>query len=559
MDTSLFFELSVTLGIVAGVSALMKALRQPLIIGYILSGLLLGPYVFDIIHSESTFDSFARFGIALLLFIIGLGLNPRVVKDVGRASAVVGLGQVTFTATIGFFIARLLGFEAIVALFIAVALTFSSTIIVLKILSDKKETNQLYGKIGIGVLLVQDLVASVVLLFVAGAGREGGTALVELAQTGLYTLLLVGGLLALQTWALPRFKNFLASSQEFLFIFALAWGFGVASLFAQIGLSIEVGAFFAGVLLATQPYSQEISSRLKPLRDFFILIFFIILGVELEFAAIGGLLPEAIALSLFVLIGNPLIVITLMGIQGYTKKTSFKLGLTVAQISEFSLIFILLGREVGQVGQEIVSLVTLVGLITIAASTYMMLFDDRLYEWFERYLSLFERRKVKQVQRPRREADIILIGFAKGGQEFVRRFKEMKARFLVIDYDPEAIDHLEHQKIPHLYGDVTDVEFLDEVNIENAKLVISTIADYNTNAFITSHVHALNKNTIIIPHSESPEEAAQLYALGATYVMMPHYIGSERVSHMIKRRRLTKRDFIPARERHLRYVEQHLG
>jgi len=557
MHENLFIELSLVLAATGIISAITRLLRQPLIIGYIVSGLLLGPYFFDIVQSEETFSNFSRFGIALLLFVVGLGLNPKVIKEVGKASLVVGAGQILFTSGFGFLICNLLGFDMVTSFFVAVALTFSSTIIVLKILNDKKETNQLYGKVGVGLLLVQDLVASIMLLFVARTNQTGPL-LPQLSMTAGFVILIICGLFIAQAYILPKLKNFLSNSQEFLFNFALAWGFGIASLFALAGLSIEVGAFFAGVVLATQPYAQEVSSRMRPLRDFFILIFFIILGVQLQIDDIIGLLPEAIALSTFVLIGNPLIVMTIMGIQGYTKKTSFKLGLTVAQISEFSLIFILLAHSVGSVDGKIVSLVTLVGLITIALSTYMMLFDNTLYRWFEKYLSLFERREIRKVDKPDQKFDVILFGYSRGGQELVRTFRKLNKSFIVIDYDPEAADDLIDDRIPFVYGDMGDVEFLNGINIEEAKVIVSTVSDSANNLFIVQQARQRNAHAIVIAHSENPEDAAHLYEEGATYVMMPHYIGSERISHMLRKSGLKKADFIPARERHLRYVQKHL-
>ncbi len=557
MHENLFIELSLVLAATGIISAITRLLRQPLIIGYIVSGLLLGPYFFDIVQSEETFSNFSRFGIALLLFVVGLGLNPKVIKEVGKASLVVGAGQIFFTSGFGFLICNLLGFDMVTSFFVAVALTFSSTIIVLKILNDKKETNQLYGKVGVGLLLVQDLVASIMLLFVARTNQTGPL-LPQLSMTAGFVILIICGLFIAQAYILPKLKNFLSNSQEFLFNFALAWGFGIASLFALAGLSIEVGAFFAGVVLATQPYAQEVSSRMRPLRDFFILIFFIILGVQLQIDDILGLLPEAIALSAFVLIGNPLIVMTMMGIQGYTKKTSFKLGLTVAQISEFSLIFILLAHSVGSVDGKIVSLVTLVGLITIALSTYMMLFDNTLYSWFEKYLSLFERREIRKVDKPDQKFDVILFGYSRGGQELVRTFRKLNKSFIVIDYDPEAADDLIDDRIPFVYGDMGDLEFLNGINIEEAKVIVSTVSDSANNLFIVQQARQRNAHAIVIAHSENPEDAAHLYEEGATYVMMPHYIGSERISHMLRKSGLKKADFIPARERHLRYVQKHL-
>lgn len=557
MHSDIFIELSVILAITGVVSALMKSLRQPLIIGYIFTGLLLGPFFLDLLHSEEAFNSLSQFGIALLLFIIGLGLNPKVIKDVGKAAFLIGAGQIVFTTLLGVAAATLLGFDVRTAFYIAVALAFSSTIIVLKILGDKRETTKLYGRIATGFLLVQDIVATLALIYVA-AQDQGGESISEFSMTAGYAILLLVLLALMARSVLPRAMKFLADSQEFLFLFSLAWGFGIASLFVVAGLSVEIGALFAGVALSTQPYAQEVGSRLKPLRDFFILIFFIVLGAELNIGNLSSALGPALIFSGTVLIGNPLIVMTIMGLLGYTKKTSFKTGLTVSQISEFSLIFILLASEVGQVSDEITSIVTLVALITIAGSTYLMLFDEQLYSLLQKHLSLFERRKVSYQQKAPADADIVLFGYARGGHEFVRHFKKMKRKFLIVDYDPEAIDHLKSQGLNYEYGDITDIEFLDEIGIENAKLIVSTITDFQTNLFLTTHIHAMNKNAIIIPHSENTEEAARLYEHGATYVMMPHYIGSERVSQMIRRRTLRKSDFVPAREKHLRYVQSHL-
>jgi len=557
MESTIFIEISLVLVIAAVVASIMRVLKQPLIVGHIISGLILGPYVFNAIHSEEILETMSHLGITLLLFIIGLGLNPKVIKEVGKPATLIGLGQVTFTALFGFVVALALGFDSTSSIFIALALTMSSTIIILKILSDKKDTSKLYGKLSIGFLLVQDIVATLLLIFVS-TSSEGGLPLADFLLVFGWLAVIGAGLVLVNHFILPRLERVFAGSQEYLFLFTIAWGLGIASLVAMAGLSIEVGALIAGIGLSTQIYAQEAATRLRPLRDFFIVLFFIVLGAGLQLDAIATALGPALVLSLFVLIGNPLIVLTIMGLLGYTKKTSFKTALTVAQISEFSLIFILLAQETGRVSAEVVSIVTIVGLITIAASTYMMLYDDKIYSWFERYLKLFERREVKYHQEKTNDADIFLFGFARGGHEFIKTFRKMKKRFLVIDYDPEAIEQLKHDDIAHEYGDITDPELLEEINIDNAKLVISTIRDYNTNLYLTDHIHQRNQDTIIIVHSETPAHAHELYGRGATYVMMPHFIGSERVSNMVNRIGLNKSDFIPSREKHLRYVRKHL-
>lgn len=555
MELGLFSEISLIIAIGTFIGLIMHLLKQPLIMGHILTGVLVGPSVLNIVKGEDTVDVFASLGVALLLFIIGLGLNPRIIKEVGRVSAYTGVGQVLFTSLIGYAIVKSLGYSNIESLYISVALSFSSTIIILKLLSDRREQNRLYGKISIGFLLVQDIIATFALLLAASLGASSGN------ELGLVDLLIrgagLGGFFYLMgAYVLPHVQQVIATSQEFLFLFSIGWGLGIATLTAELGFSLEVGALFAGVTLASMPYAQEISNRLKPLRDFFIVLFFIALGSELGLANAAANLPHALLLSLFVLIGNPLIVIMIMGVLGYTKKTSFKAGLAVAQISEFSLVLVLLGRDLGNLSEDIVALVTVVALITIAASTYMILYSDELYKLVEKYLKLFERRKVAYDQESADKYDIVLFGYKKGGAEFIKTFKQMRRSFVVVDYDPEVIDHMEHRGLDYIYGDALDLELLEEAGVDKAKLVVSTITDHATNLVLVEQVTKFNKRAVLICQSDTPAEAAELYGKGATYVIMPHYIGSEQISSFIKKTDLKKADFKKFRERHIADLRQ---
>ncbi len=550
MHGNFFTELSLLLAIAVGISIVMRALRQPLIVGHILTGILVGPSVFGFITSAETITEFGSFGIALLLFIVGLGLNPRVIKEVGRVALLTGVGQVLFTSLFGFGIVRLLGYGNVPAFYIAVALTFSSTIIILKLLSDKKEQNKLHGKISIGFLLVQDIIATLALV-VASATSSGGFSPADLASLVLKAIALGIVIMLISKFILTPLTGFISRSQELLFLFAIAWGFGIGTLFFELGFSLEIGALVAGVALSTMTYAQEVSSRLRPLRDFFIVIFFIALGAGLDIGNVGSIIWQAVGLSAFVLIGNPIIVMVIMGLLGYTKKTSFKAGLAVAQISEFSLIFILLGQRNGQVESAAVSLVTIIGIITIAISSYMITYSDGLYATFEKYLSLFERRKVKMDQESKNNYDLILLGYQKGGHEFIKAFERLKKRFVVIDYDPDVIDVLEKRKVSYLYGDTTDVELLEEAGIDRAKLVVSTIGDFDTNSFIVGLLEKLNPGTVVICRAENIADAEKLYEQGASYVMMPHFIGSEQIGTFIKKNGINKTEFKKYRTRHL--------
>jgi Kef-type K+ transport system membrane component KefB/Trk K+ transport system NAD-binding subunit len=557
MHASIFSELSLIIALAAAVSMIMRLLRQPLIIGHIITGIIVGPAMLKLANSPQTIDVFSNIGIALLLFIIGLGLNPRVIKEVGKVAATAGLLQVFLSTALGWGCGHLLGFNNTESLFLGVALAFSSTIIILKLLSDKKEQSRLYGKIATGMLLIQDVLAAFALLFVTAQAKEGGFSPLQLGALIGKGLVIAVPLLFIGNVVLPKLHRFIASSQELLFLFAVGWGFGFAALFELTGFSLEIGALLAGVALASLPYTQEISARLRPLRDFFIVVFFIALGTRLTFVNFGLLLPAILLGSFIVIVLKPLVVLVIMGLMGYTKRTSFKAAIAMAQVSEFSLIFVVLANKSGLVSSDLVSVLTFVTLISIAVSAYMILYADKLFVLFEHDLTMFERRKHHFERESRHRFDLVLFGYQKGGHEFVKVFKSLKKPFVVIDYDPEVIDLLEHQQTNYVYGDAADIELLEEVGLDKAKLIVSTVSDHETNIFLTKLLSEINPHAVIILHAETVEEAAELYELGASYVVIPHYIGSEKIGAFIRKSGLKKSEFKKYREKHLAYLQTH--
>lgn len=548
---SIFIQLSAIIVAVTVISLIMRLLRQPLIMGYILTGILVGPAAFNVLGAHNTFDTFSQIGVALLLFIVGLGLNVGVVKSFGRVALTTALSILLMVGALGFFATQLFGFGKTESIIMGLSLFFSSTIIILKVLTDKKEIGRLYGQLAIGVILLDDVVATMALVVVAAMGTGGDLSLLEiglLIGKGILTALV---LILIATKVLPRLSKLFANSQELLFLFTIAWGFGVASVFALIGFSMEVGALFAGVSIASLPYATEMSSRLKPLRDFFIIMFFINLGSTFSFGGIAGNIVPAIVLSLIVTLGKPLLVMTTLGLLGYTKLTSFKAGIHLSQISEFSIILVVFAASMGLVSPQASTIITIVALVTIAASTYLMKYDDKLYGVWERHLRMFERRIVTEPKRPALNFPLILFGYQKGGHEFVKTFRDLKKRYVVVDYDPEIIEHLEQQGIRHAYGDATDPELLDEIGIDKAKLVVSTMTDYPTNEALLKTLRHQNPHAVFICHADNYDDAANLYSMGATYVMLPHFIGSEQISAFIKRNGLSHQAFDQYRQRHL--------
>ena len=551
---TIFLELSIIIMIAAFVSFIMKLLKQPLVIGYILAGIVVGPYFLNILHSTEYIELFSKIGITILLFIVGLGLNPFVIRDVGKISLITGLGQVVFTSIIGFFIVRALGFDNVASIYTAIALTFSSTIIILKLLSDKGDVNKLYGRISIGFLLVQDLVATIILLVVSTLSVSESANFIGLIMVlVLKGVIAVAALFIISRYILPRISRFFAASQELLFVFSLAWGFGVSAAFAQLGFSVEIGALVAGVALSLSPFAYEIGARIKPLRDFFIILFFILLGSQLAIGDVGSLILPAIVLSLFVLVGNPIIVLVLMNWLGYKRKTGFQAGLTVAQISEFSLILAALALSVGHITREVVSLITLVGIITIAGSTYLILYSDQIYSRIEWFLKIFDVKGKKRKERlgGSKTHEVILFGYDRVGSDFVKAIEELGKSFIVVDFNPNSIRRMQEESIPFRYGDAEDVEFLEELELQNAKLVISTIPDFKISLFLVKTYRRFNSTGIVVVISHDVEQTRQLYLAGASYVVMPHYLGARHAAHMVSKYGLDVAEFERERNHHL--------
>lgn len=550
----LFIELSVLIAIATGVAAVMRILRQPLIIGHILTGLIVGPLLFDLIHSAETLAVMAEIGVAILLFTVGLHLSPDIIRKFGRVAFVTGIGQVLFTSFIGYLFAVSLGFTPLQSFYISVALSFSSTIIIMKLIADKGELETLYAKIAIGFLLVQDLIA-ILLLVGIPLFSAGSLTAVGIGTFVLTGAVLVGFVVAASRFFVSRASRFIAQSQEFLFLFAIAWGIGVAALFKGFGFSLESGALVAGVTLAALPVRHEVSARLVPLRDFFIVMFFIFLGSQMQLADIGNILPAALSLSLLVLIGNPLILMILMGLLGYRKKTSFQMGLTVPQISEFSFILIALGVSMGHLDQSILSLVTLTGLITIFGCTYLVRYSEAIYRVCAPLLGIFERKDAFEPRLGRRGHAIVLFGCNRIGNDFLESLRKLDKHFLVVDHDPDTVAALEQKGITVEYGDAGDIDFLESLDMSKAELIISTIPDAETNLLINRSIKSRNPDAIIMVIAHRVGDALSHYEEGVDYVVLPHFLGGKYASEIVIKFGTDRAKYATLRAEHIEHLK----
>jgi Kef-type K+ transport system membrane component KefB/voltage-gated potassium channel Kch len=538
--------------------------KQPLILAYILAGVLLGPLVFNIITLPDLLNSLSAIGVAFLLFLIGLQLDVRRMREIGKPSLILGIGQILFTAAISFLLLLFFHIDPVPALYGAIALTFSSTIIVVKLLSEKAALNSLFGRLSIGMLLVQDFVAMLILIVLAGIGDpEAGTAVVG---SGIVFTLAKGALLFLFTaimsrYILPPIFAYLARNDELLFLAAVSWSFLYAIFAAAIGFSIEIGAFLAGIALASVPYNLEIAGRVKNLRDFFITIFFVALGTQLTLSAISAHLGLLIVLSLFVLIGNPLIVMMLMGMLGYHRRTGFFTGVTVAQISEFSLILIAIGVRLGHVSQELASVITAIGIITIALSAYLVSNMERLYTALNPFLKVFQRGKIQEeVSLSELPAGhVILVGVRRTGRKVLDSLTKLGAKVICIDFDPQVVKALQKEGVTVVYGDLSDVDLLERVNVSEARMIITTVPDTTDTLRLLQNLKRKGLNVPTYLMAFSPTDAVELYENGASYVIIPQELTGAHMGVLLEEVLMRNGSASTQRAEHLAELRERYG
>ncbi len=543
MVENIFLQISVVLGITVSIAFVTRMLRQPLIVAYIIAGLVAGPLFLNSVNgSEEFFETFAQFGIVLLLFIVGLSLNFDYIKKVGKAVLIGGGIQFTVTAVLGLLIMKLLGFGLITSVFIGVAITFSSTIIVIKLLADKKDLESVYGRYVIGLLLVQDIIAVSIMIFL-NTSNIGGVWYETAFTVFIKGLFLVAFVFLMAKYLLPRLMDKVAKSGELLFIFTIAWCFGVASVVYWAGFSVEIGAIIAGISLGASVYQAEISSRIRPLRDFFIVLFFVVLGSELQLGDLRLAIIPAIILSIFVLIADPIILYLVMRRLKYTKRSAFLAGVTAAQVSEFGFILIFKGQELGYLHGSELAILTTVALITIVVSSYLITYNEEIYRKILPLLNKFGNIEEHRDKESIESFPVWVIGYHRIGWKVCEALAEKHIKFAVIDYNPDAISRLKHRGIPAFFGDVADVEFLDSLPLEKAKLIISTIPEADDQKTMIKHIKRLNEKTLIVANLYHNIFLDDLYEAGANYIMMPHLLGGQWIAEVLRDQPWTKRTF----------------
>jgi len=535
-----FTELAVVIGLAAALGVIGSLLRQPLLMAFIGAGILAGPDVLGLLSMDHEVRLLASIGICVLLFVVGLRLDLNIIRAMGPTAAVLGAGQVAVTALIGFGLCQALRMPWVEAAYVAGALTFSSTIIVVKLLSDKREIDSLHGRMALGLLIVQDIVVVVVMIALSTAEHAGDTLAAaslgsRLATTAMRGLALLLGVALLARFVLPPLTARLARTRELLLLFAVAWAVTLASVAHGLGFSREVGAFLAGVSLASTPYRETLSGRLASLRDFLLLFFFIELGASLELRSLGAQIDVAMVLALFTLLCKPLIVIAIMGRLGYRKRTSFLTGVSMGQISEFSLILASLGVSLGHLDRGVLGLVTVVGLVTFGLSATLITGSHRLYERVATLLDLFEKpiRDDSETRGDDGGYEVVLFGLGRFGSRIVEAMQARGVRVLGADFDPQVLQEWSARGLPVRYADATDPEFGSALPLRDARWVVCAAPELHANLTVLRTLREHGFTGRIAATSHGPLHVERLRRAGADLVLQPFSDAAEQAASLL--------------------------
>lgn len=513
-----------------------RSLRIPPILAYIIAGLVLGP-VTGLLRVSASLDLFAELGVALLLFVVGLELSFEKLRAFGGTVVIAGAVQVALTFGLAAGLASLLGFPSQAALMIGLVAAFSSTAVVVKLLDRSGEMESTHGRLAIGILLVQDVLVVVVLTAVGGAGGAEGAGAVTALASLIVPLLAMGALVlvgaAVGRWVLPSFVRWMSPTPDGLFIVGLTWAFAFILAAEALHLSVELGAFVAGVILAQLPHTDELRRRTHPLVDFFLAVFFVSLGASIDTASMAAQWPAAVVTAGFIVTVKPVLIMVILGRLGQTRRTAFLTGLTLGQVSEFGFILAGLAVASGLVSQEFFGFVGLVGLATIGASAVLVprgqdlwrrMEGSRALSWFPAGAPVERRPDIPMVDH------VVIVGMNTLGRMLVRRFTALGETVLAVDTDATKLTGIPART---MVGDVTLASVFEEADIPRAKLVVSTLQIEDVNSLVAYRCHRLGVPASI--HAFDPSLIDELYEIGADHLMVSKHDGIRSVEDELRR------------------------
>jgi Kef-type K+ transport system membrane component KefB len=557
--SDLLTNVGVCIGVAAVLAILASQLRQPPILAYLAAGVLIGPEIgLQWITDRRTIEVIAEVGLLLLLFIIGLEIDLKKLRASGKPLIVTGILQFLLCTGLGLMFFTLLGFRLGVPeapggrfglVYIATTAALSSTLIVVKLLYDKFELDTLPGRITLGILVFQDIWAIIVLAMQPNMlNPQVGPLLASLAKG----MLLIGTSLLISRYLLPPLFRSIAKLPELMLVASLAWCFLVGSAAHVAGLSREMGALIAGIALSTFPYSLDVIAKVTSIRDFFVTLFFVALGMSIPMPS-GDLLSLALVSSLFLVASRFLSIFPILYMMGYGHRASLLPAINLSQISEFSLVIASLGLALGHIDHQLVSLIIFMFAITSTTSTYMIQYSHPLYQWLSRLMARVHVKDLDaQEERSQDRGDyggkrIVFLGFYREASSVLHEFELHRTDgqrhpllddIRVIDFNPEVHAELRQRGIDCLYGDIAHMETLHHAAIQRAELVISSIPDAilrgTKNVRLLEQIHHLSPQAQVIVTAESIQGALALYQQGADFVFIPRLHSAALVASVIE-------------------------
>jgi Kef-type K+ transport system membrane component KefB len=530
---------------------LARALRQPLILAYLVAGILVGPAMgFGLVQDRESIHLISEIGLVLLLFIIGLEMDLQKLLGSGRALLLAGLLQFPLGALLGTGFALLMGFQLggghFDAVYLGVGMALSSTMIVVKLLYDKYELMTLPGRLTLGILVFQDVWAILVLAVQPTLLNPSGTALLLSLVKGA---VLVGASLLASRYVLPRLFAFVAKVPELLLVTALAWCFLVAGVASQLGLSREMGALIAGVGMSTFPYNLDVIAKVINIRDFFVTLFFVALGMQIP-APTAAVLGASAAAAAFLVASRFLSVFPILYTAGSGLRASLLPSINLSQMSEFSLVIAALGLSLGHVEAGTVAVLTFVFAVTSVTSTYLITWSHGVQTALGKLcqaLGLKDRGPDAADEGAGPQSGVVMLGFYRDASSILHQF-EMEANagnspsvlddLLVIDFNPEVLKELKRRGIRSLYGDVASMDTLHHASIHDARLVVCTLTDTvlkgTTNARLLGQLRKVCPQAEVVVAAETLEGALKLYEAGADFVFVPRIHSAHRMAEVIE-------------------------
>lgn len=530
---SIFIQLAVILTLSSALGFVTYKFKLPLLIAYLIGGVMLSLLsAFDVSKSQ-VLSFLPDIGIAFVLFLVGMELDLRELKNFGKQIIIAGVLQVIISGTLGTFFAQSFGFNLREAMLLGVGLSFSSTLVVIKLLLDRKDLTSLYGKLSVGVLLLEDLLAVLIILGMSSSMSLTNFGMSDILPLSLFVvkvIALFGLALLISKYILSVIFNAVSDSSELLFLTALAWCFGYITIAMLMGFSIMIGAFLAGVALASSHYHFQIQGKVKPMRDFFTALFFVYLGTRVNFATNTSIYPLILIFSAYAVLVKPTIFLLLFGIFGFRKHTMFQTAINLSQVSEFSLIILLVGFKMGLVSQSALTVIALSSVISFIASSLMISRSKFIYKYLTFIIAFFERKKhfiTEKAEEDQLTDHVVIIGAHRVGGEIVRFLKREKQPLVVLDFNPHQVEKLLSEQIPVIYGDMADPEILDLLHLDVAKIVISTSPELEGNKTLLEDLKLRKINCPVIVRAETVKDAQSLYKGGADFVIVPEVMAGD--------------------------------